>query len=386
MLMNQQYERLFSSVEFSNGIKLESRFAMAPMVAVGSSYDGQVGADDIKYFKRRAKTGSMLITGAANIGPYGNAFGYGLGIQSDNHTAGIKDLAASMKSKGAKAILQIFHPGRQAKYSYKDEGAVYGPSEKQFEFLDYPVTGFTNQEVYDYIQYFAEATRRAIEAGFDGVEIHGANHYLLQQFFSELSNEREDEWGGTREKRASFPLAVVKAVQDEVEKQAANDFIIGYRLSPEEVHGDVVGYTFDDALYLIDQVAELGVDYIHLSQFGPEGYKNRVQLGEHEGEVINSIVRDLLDGRTLLMGAGDLTSPDKLLDALNYVDILAMGSAAIVEPDLMQKLKDGKEDSISLDITGRVDDLALPERFYMMVGALKGSGSIPKATIELIEQ
>lgn len=383
--MNQQYERLFQAVEFPNGGKIASRFAMAPMVAEGSSYEGKVGDDDLKYFKRRANTASMLITGAANVGPYGNAFGYGLGIQTNEHISGMKKMAEVMKSKGAKAILQIFHPGRQAAYSYKDEGKAYGPSSKEFEFLDYPVTGFSNLEVYEFVQCFSDATSRAIEAGFDGIEIHGANHYLLQQFFSELSNERDDEWGGTREKRAAFPLAVVKAVQEVAQKQASNDFIIGYRLSPQEIHGDIVGYNFDDALYLIDQVAELGVDYIHMSQFGPEGYKNKAELGEHEGEVMNEVVRELLDDRALLIGAGDLTSPDKLLDALNYVDILAMGSAAIVEPDLMQKLRDGAEASITLDIAGRVEDLALPEHFYMMVGALKGNGSVPKETIGLIE-
>ena len=383
--MNQQYERLFQAVNLPNGSQLSSRFAMAPMVAAGSTYEGFVGDDDIKYFERRSQTGALLLTGAANVGPFGNAFGYGLGIQSDEHMPGMKKLASTMKAQGAKAMLQIFHPGRQAKYSYQDEEKVYGPSTKDFVFLDYPVTGMTNEEVYEFVQYFSDATKRAIEAGFDGVEVHGANHYLIQQFFSELSNEREDEWGGNREKRAAFPLAVVKAVQKVANEHATDDFIIGYRISPEEIHGEIVGYNLDDALYLIGQVADLGVDYIHVSQFGPTGFKNRARLGEHKGEVINEVIRELLADRTLLVGAGDLTSPDKLLEALNYVDILAMGSAAIVEPDLMQKLKAGAEDSISLDAED-VSDLALPERFYLMAGALRGNGSVPKETIEQIEK
>lgn len=383
--MNLKYESLFTPITFPNGGKIETRFAMAPMVAEGSSYEGQVGKDDLNYFERRAETASMLITGATNVGPHGNAFGYGLGIQTDAHLPGMKQLAETMKAKGAKAILQLFHPGRQARYTYQDEGVVYGPSSKQFEFLDYPVTGFTTQAVADYVQYFADAAERAIKAGFDGIEIHGANHYLLQQFFSSLSNERDDEWGGSREKRAAFPLAVVQAIQAVARRMASKDFIIGYRLSPEEIHGDVVGYTFDDALYLIDQVVGLGVDYIHVSQFGPSGYKQKARLGEHQGEVINQVVHDLLKGRAKLIGAGDLTSPDKLLDALNYVDLVAMGSAAIVEPDMMQKLKSGQEATISLDITGRMAELALPEHFNKMVGALKGSGSVPPETIALIE-
>lgn len=380
--MDSRLNELFEKVELPRGAKLDSRFAMAPMVVAGSTYEGNVTTDDIQYFKRRANTASLLITGATNVGPHGNAFGYGLSLNSDSQIPEMKKMAEAMKSKGAKALLQIFHPGRQAKYSYQDDGVVYGPSSKQFDFLDYPVTGMTNEEVYNYVEYFAAATRRAIEAGFDGVEVHGANHYLLQQFFSKLSNERDDEWGGSREKRAAFPIEVVKAVQRTAEQFAADDFIIGYRLSPEEIHGDVVGYNFDDALFLIEKIVELGVDYIHVSQFGPNGYKNQARQGEHKGEVINAVVKESLNGRAKLIGAGDLTSQEKLLDALNYVDILAMASLAIVDPDARQKIKDNQADTISLDITGRYEELALPRRFYMMAGTLRNNGSIPKETFE----
>ena len=383
--MRHTYERLFAPLTFNGGAEIATRFAMAPMVAVGSTYEGYVQADDVNYFLRRANTASLLITGAANVGPHGNAFGYGLGVDTDEHIPGLKRLADAMKTKGNKAILQIFHPGRQAKYTYDDEGKVYGPSDKRFVFLDYPVTGLTTQEVYDYVDYFGQATHRAIQAGFDGVEIHGANHYLIQQFYSSLSNERQDEWGGDREKRAAFPLAIVKAVKDAAQGESIDEnFIIGYRISPEEIHGEVVGYNFDDSLYLIDQIAELGVDYIHTSSSGPRAYKKEATLGEHKGEVINDVVRELLDGRAHLVGAGDVTSADKALDALNYVDIVAMASAAIVEPDMMQKIKDGDKRDISLDISGRVEDLALPRRFYMMVNTLKGNGSVPQVTIDLI--
>lgn len=383
--MGQTYERLFTPLSFNSGAEVATRFAMSPMVAVGSSYEGYVEDDDVNYFLRRANTASLLITGATNVGPHGNAFGYGLGANSDDHIPGLKRLAEAMKSKGNKAILQIFHPGRQAKYTYQDEGKAYGPSDKQFSFLDYPVTGMTNQEVYDYVEYFGQATKRAIQAGFDGVEIHGANHYLIQQFYSSLSNERQDEWGGDRKRRAAFPLAVVKAVKEAVQSESTDkNFIIGYRISPEEIHGDVVGYNLDDSLYLIDQIAELNIDYIHTSNFGQVAYKKVATLGEHQGEVINEVVRHLLNGRAQLVGAGDVTSPDKALDALNYVDIVAMGAAAIIEPDMMAKIKSNDLDAISLDISGRVEDLALPKRFSMMINVFRGNQSVPAETLELL--
>ena len=96
------------------------------------------------------------------------------------------------------------------------------------------------------------------------VEIHGANHYLIQQFFSTLSNHRTDDWGGSLEKRMAFPLAVVKEVKRVVAEEGPKDFIIGYRISPEEIHGDAIGYTYNESTQLIAQVVKQELDYIHV--------------------------------------------------------------------------------------------------------------------------
>ncbi|UUX33301.1 NADH-dependent flavin oxidoreductase [Fundicoccus culcitae] len=383
--MNKKYEKLFESVQLPNGRVLENRFVMAPMVVEGSSYEGDVQEDDLKYFARRSKSAGTLIAGAANVGPLGNAFGYGLSNKSDDQLEGLTQLATTMKADGATAIAQIFHPGREAKYSYKDEGKVYGPSDANYSFLPYPVTGLTAVQVEEFIGYFKDATRRSIAAGFDGVEIHGANHYLIQQFFSEISNTRTDQWGGSLEKRAAFPKAILKAVKEVVKDSGRIDFIIGYRISPEEIHGDNVGYTADEALYLIEELTNIGLDYIHTAQWGPEAYKTTSKRGQHQGQVINALVKDVIAGKAVLIGAGDVTSPDKALDALNYVDLVAMASAIIVEPDFVEKLKNGHEADINFDVAGRVEDLALPANFYLQAPPLKASGSIPAESIALLE-
>ncbi|MEJ7301331.1 flavocytochrome c, partial [Staphylococcus caprae] len=102
----------------------------------------------------------------------------------------------------------------------------------------------THAQINEMINDFGEATRRAIEAGFDGVEIHGANTYLLQQFFSPHSNRRKDSWGGSREKRTRFPIEVLTKVQHVVAEKEASHFIIGYRFSPEEI--EEPGIRFED--------------------------------------------------------------------------------------------------------------------------------------------
>src|SRR5690606_8912264 len=121
----------------------------------------------------------------------------------------------------------------------------------------------SEEEILDTIAAFGEATRRAIEAGFDGIELHGANTYLIQQFFSPHSNRRTDKWGGDIEKRMTFPLAVVSAVQEAVSKHATEPFIVGYRISPEEI--EEPGITMEDTLQLAERLAEANLDYLHLS-------------------------------------------------------------------------------------------------------------------------
>jgi 2,4-dienoyl-CoA reductase-like NADH-dependent reductase (Old Yellow Enzyme family) len=124
----------------------------------------------------------------------------------------------------------------------------------------------TEEEIYTIIHAFGEATRRAIEAGFDGIEIHGANTYLIQQFFSPHSNCRTDRWGGTLEKRMAFPLALIESVQNAVATHAKTPFIVGYRISPEEMENP--GITMEDTLHLVDVLAEQKLDYIHVSVRG----------------------------------------------------------------------------------------------------------------------
>ena len=121
----------------------------------------------------------------------------------------------------------------------------------------------TSIEIDEIITAFGEATRRAIEAGFDGIEIHGANTYLIQQFYSPFTNSRTDKWGGSRENRMRFPLAVLKACQEAIKKYANRPFILGYRFSPEEP--STPGLTMADTFYLVDVLAECGLDYLHVS-------------------------------------------------------------------------------------------------------------------------
>lgn len=382
--MNEKFNKLFETVKFPNGVAISSRFVMAPMVVNGSSYEGNVGEDDIKYFERRADSASFLISGATSVTPDGNAFGYGLGIYDDSQIEGWKKMAKAMKSKGNKALVQIYHPGYQAKFTYKDKGIIYAPSNLNLPFIPYPITAMSKDQVEEAIEQFVQAARRAIEAGFDGIEIHGANHYLIQQFFSKTSNTRIDEFGGRIENRAKFALEIVKRVKKYAKEHAKPDFIVGYRLSPEEIHGEEIGYTLDDTIYLVNEVVRLGIDYIHTSLWGNRAYASKAALGQCKGQSINKVIKSVIDERALLIGAGDITSADKMLEASEYVDLLAVASLILTDPDAKNKILSGKENEITLDVENRIEDLALPKNFPPMVVAMEGNGSVPQKTIDLL--
>lgn len=382
--MNEKFNKLFETVKFPNGAAISSRFVMAPMVVNGSSYEGNVGEDDIKYFERRADSASLLISGATSVTPDGNAFGYGLGIYDDSQVEDWKKMAKAMKSKGNKALVQIYHPGYQAKFTYKDKGIIYASSNLNLPFIPYPITAMSKDQVEEAIEQFVQAARRAIEAGFDGIEIHGANHYLIQQFFSKTSNTRIDEFGGRIENRAKFALEIVKRVKKYAKEHAKPDFIVGYRLSPEEIHGEEVGYTLDDTIYLVNEVVRLGIDYIHTSLWGNRAYASKAALGQCKGQSINKVIKSVIDERALLIGAGDITSADKMLEASEYVDLLAVASLILTDPDAKNKILSGKENEITLDVENRIEDLALPKNFPPMVVAMEGNGSVPQKTIDLL--
>lgn len=355
--MNKKYKSLFEPVTLGNGVKVKNRFAMAPMLVFASNDDGSVGQEDYDYFKLRDDTGDLIITGAAAVSEEGLGMPNQLTVYNDSNIPGLKKLADIIKSKGNKAVMQLHNAGREALGAYQRYGRVMAPSSVDFPFLDYVPEEFTNDQILSIIDDYAQATRRAAEAGYDGVEIHGANHYLLQQFFSVYSNRRDDQWGGSMEKRMAFPLAVLKKVKETAAEKAGRDFIVGYRISPEEIHGENVGYTVDEALHLINAVIENGADYIHISSID---YKAMPQKGG-AGEPIAKTVYTSVGGRVPVLLAGSIMTPDDALAALEYADIAALGRAVIIDPDFVPKLRDGIESEIKLSVEGRLDKLALPK-------------------------
>ena len=238
----------------------------------------------------------------------------------------------------------------------------------------------TTDQIKQIVQDFYDGTLRAVKAGFDGVGIHGAHHYLLQQFVSEISNQRTDEYGGSLENRLRFPIEVTQAVVQAVKDHGPEDFIIGYRISPEEIHGDKVGYTYKESLELIKQIDQFELDYIHLSVFGAYD-SGPAGVEESYGELFT----DILDDETKLIIIGSVFSEEDARGALAHGDLVAIARAALIDPDFSKKIEEGRGDEIYQEITPeRVLEAKWP-RYLLKAFQTSSIGLMPLPNYESVE-
>lgn len=363
------YDKLFEPFTLRSGVELKNRLLMAPMTARQSFDNGMITMDEIAYYERRAQGVSMLITACAYVTDNGRAFKGGPSIATDQTIAGHAKLARSIQAQGAKAVLQIFHGGRNVPPDAIGcqqpvcASAVAAVREGSIE-----PRALTNDEVEAIVADFGEATRRAIEAGYDGVEIHGANTYLIQQFFSPHSNVREDHWGGSLEKRMHFPLAVAKAVSEAVSKYATKPFIVGYRISPKEHH--TPGITVDETIKLLNRLVELPLDYIHVSL--PNVWHRSVR--DDDTRPIMLRLQEALGDQIPLVAVGEVWQPDEALEVVEQgIPFVAIGRALIVEPDWVQKVASGRSSEIRLAMSERdQEELAISYAMWAYLARVPG--------------
>ncbi|MGE7635384.1 NADH-dependent flavin oxidoreductase [Bacillus paramycoides] len=366
--MNTKYSNLFESFTFKNGITIKNRVVMAPMTTWSSNDDYTVSDEEVKYYKKRVNGVGLVITGCTHVQPNGIGFTHEFAAYDDKFIPSLRKLADAAKSGGAPALLQIFHAGNKALPSLTPNGEVVSSSA-----VETAATAFapsvlprelSHDEIIEVIHAFGETTRRAIEAGFDGVEIHGAHGFLLQNFFSPFSNRREDEWGGSLENRLRFPLAVIQEIKNVIKNHATKPFILGYRISPEE-HG---GYGMVDAYELIDRLVEQGLDYIHVSLDNVSSKPQGIEDGKTRLELIVEHVND----RVPVMAAGSMVTADDVASALDKgLSLVAVGHTLIMNPDWVEKVQNGKEAEIETAIkTSKVSELELPEKLWNSIQAL----------------
>lgn len=340
-------------VRLPNGVELRNPIVMAPMTTQLSFYNGEVTKDEIEYYENRSHDIGAVITAAANVQEIGKGWHGELGIYDDRFIPGLRKLANAIKSKGAKAIVQIFHAGRMTSSKVLNgKQPVSASAVKSLrEGAEVP-RDLESEEILQVFEDFKLATVRAIKAGFDGVEIHGANTYLIQQMYSAHSNRREDEWGGSREKRFKFIDELVDGVIATVKENAENPFIVGYRFSPEEF--EEPGLRMEDTFYLVDKLSVKELDYLHLST----NEYDRVSVEkEYADKPIIDYVVDTVNGRIPVLCPGGVETAEDVENVLSKADMVVVGRSLIHDPRWGQKILNGEKTAILSELG--IDEQAL---------------------------
>lgn len=309
---------ILSPVTFHSGLTARNRVALAPMTNKQSHADGTLSDDEFNWLVSRAEGGFGIVeTCASHVAKDGQGWPGEMGIYDDAHLPGLTRLATALRERGATSIVQIFHGGVRADSSASGH-QPWSASELE------GARAATDEDITRVIRQFADAARRAQQAGFDGVELHGAHGYLLTQFLSTTQNLRTDEWGGSLENRARLSREVTRAVR----AATASSFTVGIRLSPEDF-GNAKGLDLDESLQVARWLADDGLDFVHLSL-----WRSAINTRKYPDKHAVSLFREVLPAHVKVLVAGAVYTHDEAQSLLAMgADVVALGRSAILNPD-----------------------------------------------------
>jgi len=315
---------------------LKNRITMSPMTRSRAinNIPNQLMA---KYYAQRAAAGLIITEG---VSPSPNGLGYARmpGIFSDDQVEGWKQITEAVHAKGGKIIMQMMHSGRIGHAANLPAGArIVAPSavaaagemwtDKEGK-KPLPTPQELDAEELELTKLeFVQGARNAMKAGFDGVELHGANGYLLEQFLSPHTNRRSDNYGGNIENRTRFVLEVVSEIAEAIGKDK-----LGIRLSPHGVAGDMIPHSEVDATYtyLAEELNRIGIAYIHVADHSAMGAPE-VPLQ------LKQAIRNKFKGTFILAGGYDWQKAESDISS-GLADLIAFGRPFINNPDLVERI------------------------------------------------
>lgn len=338
------YKKLLSSGRIGT-LELKNRMIVTAMVTSFSSDDHLITDRLIDYMKEKASgEWGMIITEGQSVSAVGNGFSNHLGIYEDKMMEQGKKLTEAVHAAGSKVCLQLMHSGRQAIYVNKDEMAV-APSPIKDPTLKYTPREMTIADMEQTLKDYASAAKRAKDAGYDAVEIHGAHGYLLHEFFSPASNKRTDEYGGSLEGRVKFPLLVVKAVREAVGK----DFPIIYRLSTVEQMPNGEGIGIADSMAFAMMLEAAGIDAIHSTVGNYETEKFQIAPAAVERALNAPAAEELKKIINIpIICVGKFREPQiaEAMLAAEKCDFIGIGRQSLADPLYPKKIMEGNTEDI----------------------------------------
>lgn len=347
---------LFETVKLGS-ITIDNRVGVAPMTRTSATPEGVATDEMVNYYAKFARGGfSLIITeGTYPDDAYSQGYFDQPGIINDEQIKGWKKVTDAVHQEGGKIFLQLMHAGAlsQGNRFVKDTigPSVVEPKGQQMKVYGgngkFPVPKeATKEDIKVVIKGFAEAAKNAREAGFDGVEIHGANGYILDQFLTDYANKRTDEYGGTTENRVRLLVEVSKAVREAI----GEEYPVGIRISQGKIN-DYFHKWADkekDAEIIFGQLGQAGLDFIHVTEF--EAW----QPAFSEGEGTSATDSAFGTGATLaalakkysklpVIANGSLHEPEKAKEIIEKgeADVITLGRGALANYDWANKVKDG---------------------------------------------
>jgi 2,4-dienoyl-CoA reductase-like NADH-dependent reductase (Old Yellow Enzyme family) len=327
---------LFTPVTLGD-LSLANRLVMAPLTRMRSGTDGVPGPIVVEHYRQRATLG-LIVTEGTYPSRAGQGFPGQPGLVTPEQVEGWRNVATAVHGEGGVVVAQVMHAGRVTHEATTGGHEVVGPSAIAIDGethtyegkKPYPVPReLGTDELATVAAEFVTASKNAIDAGLDGVEVHGANGYLLHEFLSPASNQRTDRYGGSPENRARFVAEVVEAVAAELGAGR-----VGLRISPEHNIQDALEEDGEDVratyTYLVERLAPLGLAYLSVLHKDPSG------------DLVQGL-RKSFDGPLLVnSGFGQITSRDEALDAITegLGDAVVVGRPAIANPDLARRWRE----------------------------------------------
>lgn len=346
--MTSTTQDLFTPLQ-AGAISLNHRVVMAPLTRMRAQPPEHAPtAVNAEYYAQRASAGGLIITEATDISPQAKGFPQTPAIFSEPQVAGWRQVVEQVHAKGGRIFLQIWHTGRISHSSHHADGALpvapsaITPAGEAFgaEFKTYPFEtprALALNEIPRVIEEFRHAAKQAKAAGFDGIELHAANGFLIDQFLQDKSNQRQDLYGGSINNRLRFLLETLTAIEEIYPSEA-----IGVRLSPFGNLGDI-GDSAPHTLFsaVIQQLAQRNLAYLHLVE-----PRANVGLSEEQNnnqpESVAALFRPLFPGVIIASGGFDKTRANAVI-AAGHADAVAFGRAFIANPDLPYRLQIGAE-------------------------------------------
>jgi NADPH2 dehydrogenase len=319
-------------------VEVPNRICMPPMVVWKAAADGTVTAPILEHYRRSAGPGVVIVEATA-VSPEGRLAREQIGAFEDRHVEGLARLAKIIHDAGAAASIQLHHAGRNTNLENTFGLPLVAPSAVPAK--DIVPTVLDEDGIERILACFASAARRAADAGFDAVEIHGAHGYLVSQFLSPLANRRTDGWGGGLENRARFVREIARRMRRAVDGR----LLVSCRLGAGE--GEPGGLTVDEGIQVARWLAADDMPFIHISsgigsvpRLAPEGspWSDRLLLGAAVRKAVGIPV----------IGVGGIVDPDQAERALaeGLVDLVAVGRAMLADPQWAAKALAGRDADI----------------------------------------